>query len=98
MLGLSFSSKLEWGSYIISIAKTGTKKIGTFILSMKFLFPVVALYLCLPYGHAWNTIVMSGLVFLVATWNCWISYKNSYAELLVLHLLSLLNPWLIVIM
>ena len=26
---------------------------------------------------------------LVATWNCWISYKNGYAGLLVLHLLSL---------
>ena len=28
MLGLTFSSKLDWGSYIISIAKTGSKKIG----------------------------------------------------------------------
>ena len=36
------------------------------------------------------------LVLLVATWNCWISYKNRYAGLLVLHLLPLLNPWLIV--
>ena len=39
---------------------------------------------------------MSGLVLLVATWNCWISYKNGYAGLLVLHLLPLMNPWLIV--
>ena len=61
MLGLGFSSQLDWGSYIISIAKTGTKKIGTFILSMKFLFPVVALYLyksaiwpCMEYHcHVW---------------------------------------------
>ena len=28
MLGLSFTSKLDWGSYIISIAKTASKKIG----------------------------------------------------------------------
>ena len=28
MLGLTFSSKLDWGSYIISIAKTASKKIG----------------------------------------------------------------------
>ena len=28
MLGLTFSSKLNWGSYIISIAKTASKKIG----------------------------------------------------------------------
>ena len=29
MLGLTFSSKLDWGSYIISIAKTASKKIGS---------------------------------------------------------------------
>ena len=28
MLGLTFSSKLGWGSCIISIAKTASKKIG----------------------------------------------------------------------
>ena len=28
MLGLTFSSKLDWGSYIISVAKTASKKIG----------------------------------------------------------------------
>ena len=61
MLGLTFSSKLDWGSYIISIAKTVSKKIGTLIRSMKFLFPEVALYLykstiqsCMEYFcHAW---------------------------------------------
>ena len=42
------------------------------------------------------TVVMSGLVLLVATWNCWTSYKSGYVGLLVLHLLILLNPWLIV--
>ena len=26
MLGLTFSSKLDWGSYIVSIAKTASKK------------------------------------------------------------------------
>ena len=36
------------------------------------------------------------LVLLVAIWNCWISYKNRCTGLLVLHLLLLLNPWLIV--
>ena len=45
MLGLTFSSKLDWGSYIISIAKTVSKKIGALIRSMKFLSPEVALYL-----------------------------------------------------
>ena len=45
MLGLSFSSKLEWDSCIISIAKTAAKKIGALIRSMAFLSPEVALYL-----------------------------------------------------
>ena len=45
MLGLTFSSKLDWGSHMISIAKNVSRKIGTLIHSMKFLSPVVALYL-----------------------------------------------------
>ena len=45
ILALIFTSKLDWGSYIISIAKTASKKIGTLICSMKFLFLEVALYL-----------------------------------------------------
>ena len=45
MLGLTFSLKLDSGSYIISIAKTPSKKIGALILSMKFLSPEIALYL-----------------------------------------------------
>ena len=61
MLGLTFSAKLDWGSYIISIAKTVSKKIGALIRSMKFLSPVVALYLykstthqCMEYCcHVW---------------------------------------------
>ena len=44
MLGLIFSSKLVWGGYIVSIAKSASKKIGALIHSMKFLFPEVALY------------------------------------------------------
>ena len=61
MLRLTFSSKLDWGSYIISIAKTASKKIGALICSMKFLSPEVALYLykstirpCMEYCcHVW---------------------------------------------
>ena len=50
----------------------------------------------LPYAHVWNTVAMSGLVPLVATSNCYKSHKNEYERLLVLHLLLLLNPWVIV--
>ena len=45
MLGLTFSSKLDQGSDIITIVKTASKKIGALIRSMKFLSPEVALYL-----------------------------------------------------
>ena len=46
MLGfLASSSKLNWGSYIVSIAKTDFKKIGALVCSMKFLSPGVALHL-----------------------------------------------------
>ena len=62
MLELTFSSKLDWGSYIVSIAKTAYKKIGALIHSMKFLSPEVALYLykftiqpCMEYCcHIWD--------------------------------------------
>ena len=61
MLRLTFSAKLDLGSYIVSIAKTASKKIGAFILSVKFLSPEVALYLykstihpCVEYCcHIW---------------------------------------------
>ena len=60
MQGLT-SSKLDWCSYIISIAKTASKKIGALIRSTKFLSPKVALYLykatirqCMEYcRHVW---------------------------------------------
>ena len=45
MLGLTFSSKLDWCSYIISIAKTSSKKNGALIHSMKFLSPEISLHL-----------------------------------------------------
>ena len=61
MLGLTFSSKLDWASYIISIAKTVSKKMEALIRSMKFLFAEVAVYLhkstihpCMEYCfHVW---------------------------------------------
>ena len=40
MLRLTFSSKLDLVSYIISIAKIASKKIGILVNSMKFLCPV----------------------------------------------------------
>ena len=52
---------MDWGYYIISVAKTAPKKIEALIRSMKFFSPEVALYLyksticpCMEYCcHVW---------------------------------------------
>ena len=46
IIGLTCSTKLNWDSYTISIAKTAFKKIGALIRSMKLLSPEVSLYFC----------------------------------------------------
>ena len=61
MLGLSSFSKLDSRSYIISIVKTASKKIGALIRSIRFLSPEVTLHLYKPairpfveyYCHVW---------------------------------------------
>ena len=53
---------MDWGSYIISVTKTASKKIEALIRSMKCLLPEVALYLykstihpCMEYCcHVWT--------------------------------------------
>ena len=45
VLGLTFSSKFDWGSYIISITKTACKKVGALIHFKKFLSTEIALFL-----------------------------------------------------
>ena len=70
MLGLTFSSKWDCGSYIISIVKTASKKFGALIRSMKFLSPEVALFLykstirpCMEYCcHVWADAPSVGIV------------------------------------
>ena len=91
---VSFSS--NWGPYIISITKTASKKIRALICCMKFLSPDAAVSINVPYGLAWNTIAIFGLVLLTAAWNCQKSYKNVFVGLQFLHLLPFLNPLLIV--
>ena len=66
MLGLIFSSKLDWGSYIISIAKSASKKLEPwFILWSFFLLRLLFISINLLYAHAWNTVVTFVLVPLV---------------------------------
>ena len=72
MLGLTFSSKLDWGSYSISITKSTSKKIGALIRSMKFLSPEVALYL-------YRSIIRSCMEYCC---HVWASAPSCYLELL----------------
>ena len=96
ILRLTFSSKLDWGSYSISIAKTASKKIGALICSVKFLSPEVALYLHKSIIQPWMEYCCHVWAGAPSCYHCWISYKNEYAGLLVLHLLLLLNPRLVI--
>ena len=72
MLQQSFSSKLDWGYYTVSIAKTASKKIGVLICSINFISPTVNLDLyrstiwpCMEYS--WNIAVMSRLVLILGS-------------------------------
>ena len=83
MLGLTFSSKLDWGTYIVSIAKTASKKIGALIRSMKFLSPEVALYL-------YKSTIRPCMEYCC---HIWAGAPSCYLEPLLLpHLLPLWNP------
>ena len=97
MLGLSFSSKLDQGFYIASIAKTTSKKVGKLIRCIKFITPDIALCFrkstvepCLKYYcYVWAG-APGYLYKLEFTKTC------GYLGLLVLHLRPVLNHWLIV--
>ena len=97
MLGLTFSSKLDWGSYIISIAKTASKKIGVLIRSMKFFSPGIALYLYKSsirpfmeyYCHVWTGAPSCFLELLD-------KLQKRICRIVGPSLALLLNPWLIV--
>ena len=72
MLGLTFSSKLDWGSSFISIAKTASEKIGALIRSMKFPSPEVAL-------HLYKSSIQPYMEYCC---HIWIGASNCYLELL----------------
>ena len=96
MLEFTFSSKLDWGYCIISIAKTVSKKIAAIIRSVKSLSPEVTLYLykatiqpCMEYCS-----VLGGDP------GCYLESLDKLQKrifgLLLFHLLPLLNPWFII--
>lgn len=89
MDGSAFEKKSVFsdaGTVIVSIAKTASRKIRAFICSVK-LFLSKLLFICVnqPYDLALNTVVMSGLVLLAATWKCYIIYINRYLRRSVQH-------------
>ena len=63
MLGLTFCSKLDWSSYIISIAKTASKKFGLLILSIFF---SVLMLLCISLYKT----TMHGILLSRPDWCC----------------------------
>ena len=83
MLGTSFSSKFNWGSYIVSINKTAFMKTGALICSFKLLSPEVVLYL-------YKSTILPFMEYC-----CPVSYVSSCIGLLGFPLLPLLNPCLI---
>ena len=64
-----FLNKNHLLNLIEAIAKSASKKIGLLIRSMKLLchscLTFFYIFINLPYGHVWNTVVMSGLVLIV---------------------------------
>ena len=72
MMGLTFSSKLDWGHYIISIAKTASKKIRALIRSMKFYSPEVTMYI-------YKSTICSYMEYFC---HVWVGAPSSYLELL----------------
>ena len=84
MLRLTFSSKLDWDSQIISIAKTASKKIGALIHSMKFLSTEVALYL-------YKFIIQSCMEYCFHVWVGWVYSRGKIIWMLRLTFSSKLD-------
>ena len=76
ILGLSFSSKLDWDSYITLLLNLTPRKFGTLICFVKFPSPeitldsyksIIRLYMEYSYDFTRNTVFIFGLVLLSAT-------------------------------
>ena len=90
VMGLTFSSKLDWVFYITSIAKNTSKKIGALIHSMKLLSPEVALYL-------YKSTIQPCMKYCCYVWVGAPTFKSQkrICRTILLPLLPLLKPWLI---
>ena len=80
MLGLSLSCRLDWGSYVVSIAKTASKKIDSFY---EVSSPEIPIYLCKsaihPFleccCHVWDVTPSCYLNVLLASHHCYMLNK-----------------------
>ena len=67
------------------LVKKSSFKMPAWLCASNKIRPWFVLWLCicknLPFNHALNTIAMTGLMLLAATWNFYISYKNKYMNL-----------------
>lgn len=92
MLGISFSCKSDWSSYVVSSPKAASKKNWALICSANFSSLEVALHLYkFIDGLVLNESYVWGDAPIVTGIGC-ISYRNRHVGWLVLQLLFLLNP------
>ena len=81
MLGLTFPSKLDSALILSLLLKLPPRTLKpSFILWSFLLLRLLFISRNLTYNHVWNIVLMSRLVLLITTWNCWISYKNGYID------------------
>ena len=85
MVVLTFSSKLNWGSHIISIAKTASKKIGPLIRSMNFLSPEVTL-------HLYKSTIQPCIEYCCYVWVCTPSCHSESSDKLQKRICRTLGP------
>ena len=89
MVELSLSFKLDWSSLSLKLPLKNWNHVLLYRVSF---FRGCALSLkTLQSNFAWSIVVISRLVLLTATWQCWINNRHGYLELLFLLLQLLLN-------
>ena len=86
---LNWIGALTWSLLL----KLPLRKLGPwFILWSVFLMRLLYISINLPYDDAWNTLVTSGLMPLVAAWNCQTSLKKQICRTVVPSLATFLEP------
>ena len=83
MLVLPFSSRLDFCSYIFSITKTASKKIGALFVSINFfLLRLLFISMNVPYGLSRNlrNFLKQVLVIITLWFRLWLSYAYTKLE------------------